>query len=203
MNPTRSDPRLRALLIAIVVAILVLFGFGLWGAKQIVEQDQQKTEAVTAAVDTADTNKDAAEEACKQVEKLGRKCAVDTADLESGSEVVKEITIRGERGPGPSAAQIQVAVAQALPQALRDACGGTCAPAKPKDGVNGKDGAASTVPGPTGATGPQGEKGDSAPTVTDIQCSGGMAPQSFTFYFSDGTAETVDCVFLPELPEDP
>lgn len=66
-------------------------------------------------------------------------------------------------------------------------------------GAAGSPGADSTVAGPKGDTGEKGDKGDSAPRVSSIECTGGTG--TFVFHYDDGTSQTVTCSPPPIEPE--
>lgn len=93
------------------------------------------------------------------------------------------------------------------------------------DGSDGSDGNDSTTPGPSGADstvpGPQGpagatgapgkdgtdgkdgQRGDDGVSVTDVGCTGGLSPVTFTFTYSDGRTQSVTCGQLEPVEPTP
>lgn len=96
-------------------------------------------------------------------------------------------------------AQIDAAVAQQLPSALEQACGGPCKGATGDTGTKGDT-------GDTGSQGPAGKDADPTPVavaVANFTCSGGLSPVTYTLVFTDGHTEDHTCGELPPVEPTP
>lgn len=182
-----------------VVAVLFSFGWTLW-INHLTE------ESLTAKVQARDEANARLYSRISTLEEYYSLCRNRPEECRQVAPPVEEIQPESPPAPRlaplrPTFSQVQAATLQLLPGIVANYCkGGRC------DGKAGKD---SEVPGPEGQVGPQGPAGEQgpagadAPRITSISCSGMSAPDSFTFRYSDGSEQQVECEMLPPVEEEP
>jgi hypothetical protein len=182
---------------AVVAVVAVLFSFG-W-----TEYVNHRTEDKLAGTNgQLATRVDTLEEyvtLCREVPEECREVVPPVEEIEPPKPpAIPEATTVVVREP--TLAEIRAATLPLLPELLEQNCGGSCVGEPGKDSeVPGPKGEDSQVPGPQGEQGPKGEPGRG---ITSVTCSGMTAPDTFTFTYSDGTSETVECEMLPPVEEE-
>jgi hypothetical protein len=105
--------------------------------------------------------------------------AAQAAYCSSGVCAGKE-GVKGADAPAVTDEQLRPLIASALAAY----CGQETKP------CDGKAGADSTIPGPSGPAGPSGPRGAAAPYIADTDCIGNDVDSYWRLYFSDGTTKT-------------
>lgn len=209
---TRSRLTLPKLVVLGVIVMALSGGYAL----------HEWVDRATSEAQRADQAEQATEQVVEPAESMADRVRAECRSDEPGTDIDAEICAAAERtkaaikdAPSTPGNNTQAAPQQTRyvpvpgPRGLRGLPGG--------DGEDGDDsrtpgpagapGADSTVPGPTGPAGPAGPKGEPGESITgpqgapgspgigitDVACTGGLTPMSFTFTYSDGSTQTVTC----------
>jgi hypothetical protein len=198
----------RTLPLVLVIGLLMAIGLAGYAVDRGVDDKEAKDIFAQYYEDAAEKKN----ELCKDpANKSKPECAERAPEPE-------DITGEDPVPVGPSDAQVRAQVRLLLPvllgQSVAQYCaGGACDGEKgdkgdPGEGEKGEKGdpgeegpPGPPTPGEKGDKGDPGEEGPSGPPgrgITSVTCKG-LTPVTFTFTYSDGTTETVECQLLPPV----